>query len=124
MQPTYGLTTARDYSSAAPEQLPETLGSNESYWERFLRAMRGNPDAVDPNRGSEQTQKGTLMKGGSQLLEGIWGEEAKRRADNRDIAFKNAEMQQAYQNNLPAMLKARQGSRERASTLASLAGLY
>lgn len=100
-------------------------------WESILQALgmgAGSQSAADaavnPNSGHEQERLGSYMKGGSQLLEGIWGEDQARKQRNRDLQFRNADMQQAYQNNLPAMLKARQGSRQTASTLAALSGLY
>ena len=98
------------------------------YWKMFMDAMSGSKNndssSADSGRGSEMGSASAGMKGGSQLLEGMWNEETDRQKYNRDIAFKNAEMQQAYQNNLPAMLKSRQTSREKASALASLAGYY
>lgn len=84
----------------------------------------GDKNTVDPNAGSEQDRIGTMIKGGAGTLNGLFNDAADQRQGVQDTAYKNAQLMQAYQNNLPAMFAARQKARMRTSGLASLSGLY
>lgn len=119
-----------------------------SWWASFLSSLKGkdpndvgtgmtadgqfgftpsSPDSVmssvNPNVGREQFGKAAALQGAASLIDGFKKEEEDRQNYNRDLAFRNASMQQAYQNNLPAMFKVRQGARQSANALASLGGL-
>lgn len=79
---------------------------------------------VNPNAGSEKDMLGTLFKGGTGVLNGLFNDSAQERQNAQETAYRNANLMQAYQNNLPAMFAARKKARQQASGLASLAGLY
>lgn len=95
------------------------------FWSKLLGGLFGqkDPNEIDPRKGNEQTGKAAGMEGAAALIEGFQKAEADRQDYNRELAFRNAQMQQAYQNNLPAMFKVRQDARRSANALASLGGL-
>ena len=74
--------------------------------------------------GSERKRIGAAIQGGSGIIQGLFDDSEEEDRNKQDLAYKNAQLMQQYQNNLPNMLAARQQSRQRASGLASLAGLY
>lgn len=78
---------------------------------------------VDFRVGKEKLGWAAALKGAGSMIDGMQEEELARQAYNRELAFKNAAMQQAYQNNLPAMYKLRRDSRVSANALAALGGL-
>ena len=80
-------------------------------------------DQVKAGKGREKYAQSAALQGAAALIEGFQQAEKARQDYNRELAFKNASMQQAYQNNLPAMFKHRQGARQSANALSSLAGL-
>lgn len=84
----------------------------------------GNEGDIDPNAGSEQNRIGTAIQGGAGIIQGLFDDAEEEERNKQDIAYRNAQLMQQYQNNLPNMLATRQQSRQRASGLASLAGLY
>jgi hypothetical protein len=84
----------------------------------------GDKGGVDPNAGSEMDRIGSLFKGGSGVLQGLFNDQNAEQTAAQDAGFKRANLMQSYQNNLPAMLAARKKARQQASGLASLAGLY
>ncbi len=105
-----------DYKpSAATYQAPAKKRSMWSW---------GEEGGIDPNAGSEQSRIGAAIQGGTGILQGLFDDAEEEERNKQDIAYKNAQLMQQYQNNLPNMLAARQQSRQRASGLASLAGLY
>lgn len=79
--------------------------------------------SVKPGVGREKYAQSAALQGAAALIEGFQKAEQDRQDYNRELAFRNASMQQAYQNNLPAMFKLRQGARQSANALSSLAGL-
>lgn len=107
--------TAEYAPSAAPSQA-KAKKRNAWSW--------GGEDEIDPNAGSEQNRIGTAIQGGAGIIQGLFDDSEEEDRNKQDVAYKNAQLMQQYQNNLPNMLAARQQSRQRASGLASLAGLY
>ena len=105
-----------DYKpSAIPSQAPAKKRNMWSW---------GGEGEIDPNAGSEQNRIGAAIQGGTGIIQGLFDDSEEEDRNKQDLAYKNAQLMQQYQNNLPNMLAARQQSRQRASGLASLAGLY
>lgn len=73
--------------------------------------------------GNEMGGYAAGLQGAAALIDGFQKEEADRQDYNREIAFRNAQMQQAYQNNLPNMYDVRRRARISANALASLGGI-
>lgn len=110
-------TPAYKPSAVAPAAAPK-----KKWYEGLFSTTDAN--GIDPNAGAERSRTGTAIQSGAGILQGLFDDAEEEERNKQDIAYKNAQLMQAYQNNLPNMLAARQQSRQRASGLASLSGLY